>query len=105
MFTWPWLCFGDFNEILHLNEQLRGKDMNLDIVAEFRETVNDYNLVDLGCMGYSFTWSNRRFNPQLIEERLDRFLGSKDWEQSPYNLIVSNLDTWCSDHSLVMLEM
>ncbi|KAL9422716.1 hypothetical protein AB3S75_034905 [Citrus x aurantiifolia] len=93
MFTWPWLCFGDFNEILHPNEKLGGKDRNLDMVAAFRETVKDCNLIDLGCKGYPFTWSNRRFGPQLIEERLDRFLGSKDLEQSPYNLIVSNIDT------------
>ena len=75
------------------------------MVTAFRETVNDCNLIDLGCRGYPFTWSNRRFGPQLIEERLDRFFGSKDWDQNPYNLIVSNLDTWCSDHSPVMLKM
>ncbi|KAL9431945.1 hypothetical protein AB3S75_027034 [Citrus x aurantiifolia] len=103
LFNYPWLCFGDFNEILNLNEKVGGNDQNLNMMADFREVVNDYNLVDLGCKGYPFTWSNKRYRPYLIEESLDRFLGSKDWEQSSYKLTVTNLNSWCSDHNLIML--
>ncbi|KAH9770133.1 hypothetical protein KPL71_012275 [Citrus sinensis] len=86
LFNYPWLCFGDFNEILNLNEKLGGNDRCLNMVAEFREAVTDCSLVDLGCKGYPFTWSNKRYGPHLIEERLDRFLGSKGWEQSSYEV-------------------
>ena len=47
LFNYPWLCFGDFNEILNLNEKLGGNDRCLNMVAEFREAVTDCSLVDL----------------------------------------------------------
>lgn len=105
LFNYPWLCFGDFNKILNLNEKIGSNDRNSNMVVDFREAVNECNLVDLGCKGYPFMWSNKRYRPHLIEEMLDRFLGSKDWEQSSHKLTVTNLNSWCSDHSPVMLEM
>ena len=35
----PWLCFGDFNEILSLNEKNEGNEKNIRMVSEFREAV------------------------------------------------------------------
>lgn len=74
LFNLSWLCFGDFNKILNLNGKCSGKDRNLNMVTSFREVVQACNLVDLGCTSYTFTSSNSRFGPHLIEERLDRFL-------------------------------
>ena len=61
-----WLCFGDFNEILNLNKKLGGLDKSAEAIREFREAIRDCNLFDLGSRGYSFTWSNKQFGPQLI---------------------------------------
>lgn len=105
LFSFPWLCFGDFNEILNLNEKLGGRERNMSMVANFKEAVNDCNLEDLGYRGYPFTWSNRRFGPHFVEERLDRFLGSKDWRSSSFDLIATNLNAWGSDHTPIMLEI
>lgn len=63
LFNYPWLCFGDLDEILNLNEKLGGNDRCLNMVADFREAVNDCSLVDLGCKGYPFMWSNKRYGP------------------------------------------
>ena len=94
---------------MHWNIQSSGinaKTTYLDVAKEAGwEAVKDFNLVDLGCKGYPFMWSNKRYGPYLIEEKLDRFLGSKDWEQSSYKLTVTNLNSWCSDHSPIMLEI
>lgn len=49
LFSFPWLYFEDFNEILDLREKLGGRESNLSMMIEFREAVNDCNLVDLGC--------------------------------------------------------
>ena len=76
-----WLCFGDFNEILHLEEKMGGNDRETDMISEFRKVVQECNMKDLGCSCYLFTWSNKRFGPQFVEERLDRFLCSIDWTQ------------------------
>lgn len=70
----PWLCFGDFNEVLNLNEKIGGKDKRVCMVNDFREALRDCDLIDLGNTRYPFTWSNRRFGSNIIEEKLDRFL-------------------------------
>lgn len=74
----PWLCFGDFNEILHLNEKIGRHNICVSAVNKFREAIKECGLSDLGCKGHPFTWSNRRFGPLLVEERLDRFLCCKN---------------------------
>lgn len=75
----PWLRFGDFNEVLNLNEKIGGNEKQVNIVTDFREAFKDSDLVDLGFFRYPLTWLNRRFGPQLIEQRLDRFLCNKSW--------------------------
>ena len=105
LFNLPWLCFRDFNEILDLKKKLGGRERNLNMIIEFREAVNDCKLMDLGCRGYPFTWSNRRFGPHYVKEMLDRFLGSEGWRSSYFDLMVLNLISWGSDHSPIMLEM
>lgn len=98
----PWCCFGDFNEILYLHEKKVGNDRNRNVIADFREAVQACNLVDIGYHGYPYTWSNRRFGPHHIEERLDRFLCSKDWCDSFQASTAINLVNWISDHCPVV---
>lgn len=74
----PWLCSEDFNEILHLNEKAGRHKRCASAVNEFREAIKECRLSDLSCKGRPFTWSNRRFGPHLVEERLDRFLCCKN---------------------------
>lgn len=66
-----WLCFGNFNEILHPYEKIKGNARDLNMISEFRETLQDYNLVDVGYRGYLFAWANGRYGLQFIEEWLD----------------------------------
>lgn len=105
LFTYPWICFGDFNEILNPNEKMGGNDKNLSMVAEFRDAVRECKLVNIECRGYPFTWSNRRFGLHFVEEKLNRFFGSKEWEAGLTELVAYNLDTWCSDHTPIMLKV
>ncbi|KAL9460747.1 hypothetical protein AB3S75_003870 [Citrus x aurantiifolia] len=101
----PWLCFGDFNEILNLDEKKGGIEREADMISEFRKVIQECDLKDLGCSWYPFTWSNRRYGPHFIEERLDRFLGSIEWTQRFQDDAAKNLVSWCSDHSPVMLDV
>lgn len=48
------------------------------MISEFREALQDCNLVDLGYKGYPFTWGNGKFGSDFVEERLDRFLCYKE---------------------------
>lgn len=65
LFDAPLICFGDFNEILYLSEKLGGNNINLNMISEFREALHDCKLIDLGCKGYPFMWSNNRFGPDF----------------------------------------
>lgn len=35
----PWLCFGDFNKILHLDEKTGGNDWDANMISEFKDVV------------------------------------------------------------------
>lgn len=102
----PWICGGDFNENLEPNAKVGGRFCYLDAMAEFRQALSDYKLIDMGFSGLPFTWSNRRFgSTNLIEERLDRFLCSFSWQDLHFSSSVSHLTSWASDHCLVLLEV
>ena len=42
----PWLCFGDFNEILYLEEKMGGNDREVDMISEFRKVFQECNMKD-----------------------------------------------------------
>lgn len=62
-------------------------------------------MFDLGSRGYLFIWSNREFGPQLIEEKLDRFLCNQEWRVEFHNDLAINLVHWESDHFTIMMEI
>ena len=100
-----WLCFRDFNEVLNLNEKFRDRDRRANMVNDFKEVVKDFNLTDLGSTEYPFTWSNRRFEVNIIEERLDKCLGNSSWRESLQEKAAQNLISWSSDHNPLMMEV
>ncbi|TXG67033.1 hypothetical protein EZV62_008308 [Acer yangbiense] len=75
-----WLCGGDFNELLFRNEKKDRSDKSFTNMLQFREVVNDCDLVDLGFSGSMFTWNNKRDGKANIQERLDRFLANSKWK-------------------------
>jgi hypothetical protein len=55
----PWLCVGDFNEILVQHEHQGGNLRSQAQMTAFRDCLEHYELTDLGYKGYDFTWNNR----------------------------------------------
>lgn len=74
----PWLCAGDFNEIMFSNEKLGGRVPIAHRMNFFRSTMHNCGLEDLGFSGMKFTWFNRR-KKRPIFERLDRILANANW--------------------------
>ena len=58
-FTLPWVCIGDFNEILYADEKQGWLDRPERQMLGFREALDFCRLKDLGYTGYPFTWCNR----------------------------------------------
>ena len=55
-FSVPWLCRGDFNELLKSHEKLGGRLRPYGQMQKFREVLNECGLFDLGFEGNKFTW-------------------------------------------------
>lgn len=47
-------------------KKIRGNEKHASIIADFREAIRECELMDLGFVGYMFTWSNRRFEVDLV---------------------------------------
>ncbi|KAG7942844.1 hypothetical protein I3843_15G007300 [Carya illinoinensis] len=102
-FSGPWLCCGDFNEILDISEKSGGRVRPASQMRGFREALDYCQLRSLPAVGPLYTWCNFREGPALIHERLDRFLSNMDWLALFPNCQVSNLPTPVSDHSCLVL--
>jgi hypothetical protein len=56
----PWICAGDFNEILRRDEHLSRRERGEQQIRLFRECLEFCDLVDLRFSGTKFTWNNRQ---------------------------------------------
>ena len=77
-YTLPWLCAGDFNEILMSHKKLGGGLRSAAAMSEFREVVDDCGFMDLGFVGKKYTWRGKRGNTMVLE-RLDHALATHSW--------------------------
>ncbi|XP_075640297.1 uncharacterized protein LOC142612050 [Castanea sativa] len=75
----PWICMGDFNEIMQGREREGGNTLPKWQMNNFCEAVNRSNLRDIGYIGSDFTWCRRLGNCGWVRERLDRALVSTSW--------------------------
>ncbi|CAB4268374.1 unnamed protein product [Prunus armeniaca] len=94
---------GDFNDILDSSEKQGGNNRTERSMHDFRSFVADSQLLDLGFVGYPFTWRNRR-QEGGIQERLDRGLGSTLWLQHYLEATVFHQAVEGSDHSMLLLQ-
>ncbi|BFG35644.1 hypothetical protein CerSpe_219180 [Prunus speciosa] len=94
--TLPWICFGDFNELLHSKEKEGGAPRLIRQMLAFRQAISDCALEDSGFEGAEFTWYSTRMGG--IKERLDRALANLKWQQLFPASRVVHLDPSRSDH-------
>jgi hypothetical protein len=100
----PWMCVGDFNEILYSFEKQGGVVKPQSHMDNFRDTLEFCNLQDLGFEGDMFTWRNNKGHAEdYIRERLDRAVASPAWRLHFTDFKVKNGDPEHSDHRLVVV--
>ncbi|XP_071685294.1 uncharacterized protein [Lolium perenne] len=98
----PWLIIGDFNMILRASEK-NNDNLDLGMMARFRDFVRSMELKDLYLHGRLFTWSNARENPTLT--RIDRALVSVDWDLAFPDALLQALAASLSDHAPLHLSL
>jgi hypothetical protein len=101
----PWLCCGDFNEVLHSWEKEGGAVRPQGCMDKFKETLELCELDDLGYVGDTFTWRNHsHLAGSYIRERLDRAVASLPWREHFPGFKVVNGDPRHSDHRPVIVD-
>ena len=72
-------------------------------MQQFRDSLDFCGLKDLGFSGLPYTWSNRRFDGQMIWVRLDRAVASADWMLKFPSVRVHHVPGYSSDHKPIWL--
>jgi exonuclease III len=102
----PWLCLGDFNEILSNSEKAGGLARPQVCMDNFRNALQTCELVDLGFEGDLYTWRNHsRDAEKYICERLDRATASIEWYAMFSNFKVVHCEPYHSDHRPVIVYL
>ncbi|KAL3011546.1 hypothetical protein AAZX31_07G204100 [Glycine max] len=103
--SFPWLTFGDFNDLLSDDEKIGLIDHPMWLIRGFRETLNDCNLYDLPMKGYQFTWNRSRGENDGIKEKLDRGAATLDWIDLFPNFKILNGLSPKYDHSPITMKL
>ena len=99
----PWVCTGDYNEILSATEKCGGPERSQNQMEGFRSVINECGFQDMGYVGPKFTWCNRRSDEERIRLRLDRVLATVDWMELYRTSRVFHIVDSTSDHCALLL--
>ena len=99
----PWICLGDFNEILKLEEKQGWLDRPKRQMQGFWDALDYCGFKDLGFNGYLFTWCNRRLGDHNVWIRLDHGVATVDWFLQFPTSSVHHLECFHSNHRPILL--
>lgn len=100
----PWLCAGDFNEVLEASEHFGIQERSERQMEGFRDAVVDCGLMDLGFSGLPYTWDNRQQGDHNVKVRLDRGLATCGLLNLFRDISVTHIQTTQSDHCALLIE-
>ena len=98
----PWVCMGDFNEILLSEEKHGGRARPHSQMQAFRDVLDTCGFLDLGFTGPEFTWNGNRHG-YVIWERWDRGVANYDWMARFLTVIIRHLHCVASNHRPILL--
>ena len=104
-FSLPWLCAGDFNEIIRAHEKLGGWHRPNRQMKEFRDVLDECGFQDLGYCGNKFTWCNGHGEGHTVWERLNRVVGTAKWLSMFLATKVVHLEGGTSNHKSIMIHL
>jgi exonuclease III len=101
----PWLCLGDFNEILAPWEKQGGSEKIRSQMRAFQEVLEECQMHDMGFSGPMFTWTNCRERGELIKKRLDRGVANNEWREQFLEAELSVIFAMGSDHLPLFVDI
>ncbi|KAL0001943.1 hypothetical protein SO802_015724 [Lithocarpus litseifolius] len=103
--TLPWLCLGDYNEILSQAEKAGRRLRPARQMDRFRMAISHCGFQDLGYRGSPLTWSRNRPTEGRIRIRLDRAFATAAWKSKFLGASVQHLSMSTSNHSMIAVSM
>ncbi|KAF7139019.1 hypothetical protein RHSIM_Rhsim07G0114000 [Rhododendron simsii] len=100
----PWMCVGDFNQVLSVGDNIGGNLPDPGRIMAFNDMLNECGLVDLGCKGPRFTWRNNRSEGGFIMERIDMAFANMDWRERFDTALVFVEVAVGSDHNPLLIN-
>lgn len=76
------MVIGDFNEILFYFEKCGGRSRSERLICNFKHTMEDCKLVDVGYNGDLFTLNNKHESNSYTKEMLDRAVANSYWAEA-----------------------
>lgn len=101
----PWLCLGNFNEVLRSDKHVGVVHRTLLQMQVFQDTVDVCNLIDLGYSGSFWTWEKKVTGGSYTRVRLDHALGSAVWSAQFPLANVTHINASTSDHRELLLKL
>ncbi|KAL0443932.1 UNVERIFIED_CONTAM: hypothetical protein Slati_2115900 [Sesamum latifolium] len=99
----PWLCTGDFNEILTQQEKT-GTMRPTWKMEDFCKALMQSDLCDLCFRAVRYTWCNRRQTPNIVWARLDQGCGNPRWcERHPDTTVTHKVVSY-ADHVMLHVQ-
>ncbi|XP_074318255.1 uncharacterized protein LOC141655056 [Silene latifolia] len=98
----PWICIGDFNEILYSTEMKGGSRAQWKM-NNFQSAVDDCEHRDVSWEGYQFTWDNGQAREANRQCMLDRAMCTSSWLDMFSYARLFHLDREWSDHAPIKL--
>ncbi|CAN0912769.1 hypothetical protein LINGRAPRIM_LOCUS483 [Linum grandiflorum] len=99
----PSLIIGDCNAVLHDHEKMGRHPVCYNSIQPFHNFVFNNELIDIGCKGDPFTWTNNQQGEDLVKQRLDRALYNLAWFTHYNSAVVTHKEMIGSDHALIQL--
>ena len=97
----PWVCIGDFNEILSVNEKEGRVDRSSRQMENFRQCLECTGLRDLGFTGSWYTWAGGRRDYGCIRARIGRAVATIEWCGKFPRARLFHLANLASDHCIL----
>jgi exonuclease III len=95
-----WVLLGDFNLISSADDK-NNPNVNFRLMGQFRDLIQQLELIDYPLMGRRFTWSNER--EVSTQTRIDRVMVSKEWDLAFPLFQLTPASSNVSDHCPLML--